>query len=70
MIRLTFQVNSMSSAGQDRVNVSFTQVTTTPDPEQPPMYAPGANLNLNLAQADAAAYDVNGLYTLELKAQK
>ena len=69
MADLTFQVQSLSSAGPDRVNVALVQVDANPSTTASPVAATpffGANLNLNLSQADAAGYDVNQRYTLSL----
>ena len=63
MANLTFIVQSLSSAGADRVAVNFSQVN--PDPAQP-FY--GSNLALNLPQADASIYAVNTEYNLTLTA--
>ena len=77
MTDLVFQVQSLVSAGPDRVNVSLIQVD--PDavvapinqaPTTPSTAFFGANLSLNLSQAEAAAYDVNQRYTLSLTQQK
>ena len=63
MANLTFTVQSLSSAGVDRVSVNLSQVN--PDPAQP-FY--GSNLALNLSQEDASAYNVNTEYNLVLTA--
>jgi len=61
MANLTFTVQSLSSAGADRVSVNLSQVN--PDPAQP-FY--GSNLALNLSQVDASSYIVNTEYILTL----
>lgn len=69
MASLVFQVQSMSSAGVDRVNVNLIQVdpnATVGQPGLPPAPFYGSSLNLNLSQDDAASYDVNQQYTLSL----
>jgi hypothetical protein len=69
MASLVFQVQSMVSAGPDRVNVSLTQVDPNAAPSNgAPVPFYGASLNLNLSQDEAASYDVNQRYTLSLTA--
>lgn len=54
-------VQSKSTAGPDRVNVSLVLAQNDTAPG-----AGGANLNLNLPQAEADLYEVNSSYTLTL----
>lgn len=65
MASLVFSVQSTATAGPDRVNVNLSQVA--PDAvgtTATPFF--GANLTLNLTQAEADAYKVNQRYTMAL----
>lgn len=63
MANLTFIVQSLSSAGPDRVAVNLTQLNS--DSAQPFF---GSNLSLNLPTADAKTYEINAHYTITLTA--
>jgi len=63
---ITLTVQSTSSAGPDRVNVAFTQVTDAQATSPTPMMMGSTNLNLNLSQDEAAGFVVNDRYTLTL----
>lgn len=73
MADLTFMVQSLSSAGTGRVQVSLQQVNpaeTAPTAPGQPVIAPqpfyGSNLGLNLTDEEAKGFDVNQVYTLSL----
>lgn len=59
-----FTVQSLSSGGPDRVNVSFSEIQ---DGGGAPMGA--SSFNLNLSQAEAADYDVNDRFSMNLSKQ-
>lgn len=74
MTDLSFQVQSLSSAGSGRVTVNLVQVNApAPSPEPGTFQAPGSGvpfysstLGLNLSQEEAAAFEVNSIYTMTL----
>lgn len=65
-----FMVNSMTTAGPDRVSVTFVEIPAGHDPANPSPTAPGMpytnSLTLNMSTADGQTYFPGKVFLLNL----